>query len=197
MNLRKLFGRMMRESASYDSVVVSAISRIRRKHCKHEFKLSRLTNEVFSIESKRFVLIAITNNFVAPYNGLVSLANAYKSTSSLNTNPSTLASSDKSAFDPIAELSFLSWTDSPVPTSLREMFDVFIDSSEVGMRKPESGIFDLALKEGGKLFNGERLKADECVMIDDLRMNLKTARELGMHTVRKSPPAAQSTCVSL
>lgn len=53
------------------------------------------------------------------------------------------------------------------------------------MRKPETGIFELAISEGAKLILGGGLKASECVMIDDLKMNLKAARALGMRTVRE------------
>lgn len=79
------------------------------------------------------------------------------------------------------------------------MFDVFVDSSEVGVRKPERGIYEIALKEGaaflsrkGNVEGREGLRPEECVMLDDLGMNLKTAKEMGMRTIRafllSSPP---------
>lgn len=52
------------------------------------------------------------------------------------------------------------------------MFDVFIDSSEVGMRKPERGIYELAIKMAAEklgLAPGE-LKPEQFAMVDDLGM---------------------------
>lgn len=53
------------------------------------------------------------------------------------------------------------------------MFDVVVISGEVGMRKPETGIFALTLDQLD-------LRADECVFVDDLRHNIDAAAALGM-----------------
>ena len=53
------------------------------------------------------------------------------------------------------------------------MFDVVVISGEVGMRKPEAGIFALTLDQLD-------LRADECVFVDDLRHNIDAAAALGM-----------------
>ncbi|CAZ81697.1 unnamed protein product [Tuber melanosporum] len=60
---------------------------------------------------------------------------------------------------------------------LRGLFDVFVSSNECRMRKPERGIYRLVL---------ERLNVapGEAVFLDDLGLNLKAARELGIITVR-------------
>lgn len=52
------------------------------------------------------------------------------------------------------------------------MFDVFIDSSEVGMRKPERGIYELAIKLSAEKLglNSGGLSPQEFVMVDDLGM---------------------------
>ncbi|KAG8793737.1 hypothetical protein FRC17_008404, partial [Serendipita sp. 399] len=75
-------------------------------------------------------------------------------------------------------MEFLGWTSGAASTSqqLRELFDDYIDSSEVGMRKPESAIYKLACERNG-------LNAAEVVMLDDLGMNLKPAKDMGMTTI--------------
>lgn len=56
------------------------------------------------------------------------------------------------------------------------LFHHVILSCEVGMKKPEREIYELALKEFG-------VNADECVFVDDKEINLETAKELGMKTI--------------
>ncbi len=56
------------------------------------------------------------------------------------------------------------------------LFDADVISGEVGMRKPEPGIYELAAERMG-------LPADDIVFVDDLPGNLKPARALGMATV--------------
>ncbi|PUU81377.1 HAD-like domain-containing protein [Tuber borchii] len=62
-------------------------------------------------------------------------------------------------------------------SELRGLFDVFVSSSECGMRKPERGIYRLVLERLG-------VTPGEAVFLDDLGLNLKAARELGIITVR-------------
>jgi putative hydrolase of the HAD superfamily len=59
---------------------------------------------------------------------------------------------------------------------LRTIFGVFISSCFVGLRKPESGIYRLALAI-------TQIPADECTFIDDRGLNLECAAKLGMHTI--------------
>jgi epoxide hydrolase-like predicted phosphatase len=54
-----------------------------------------------------------------------------------------------------------------------EMFDAVVISGEVGMRKPEREIFELALDRMG-------MPAGECVFIDDLPQNISAAAEAGL-----------------
>ena len=60
---------------------------------------------------------------------------------------------------------------------LRPHFDAFIESAVVGIRKPDPRIFELACAELG-------IAPSEAVMLDDIGANLKTARALGMTTVK-------------
>lgn len=69
----------------------------------------------------------------------------------------------------------------------RTHFDVFVASAEVGMRKPDARIYELAVKkldEFDRQKGGEGVKAEEVLFLDDIGENLKTAREMGMRTMK-------------
>lgn len=59
---------------------------------------------------------------------------------------------------------------------LRDIFTLFVSSCFVGLRKPEEGIYRLALR-----LTQER--PEECCFIDDRPLNLESAARLGMHVV--------------
>lgn len=59
-----------------------------------------------------------------------------------------------------------------------ELFEVVVDSSFVGLRKPEREIYALTLER-----LGAGLEAGDCVFVDDLEANCEAAREVGMHAV--------------
>jgi epoxide hydrolase-like predicted phosphatase len=59
---------------------------------------------------------------------------------------------------------------------LERLFDAWVISGEVGIRKPEPAIYSLAAERLG-------LPPADCVFVDDLPGNLKPARALGMATV--------------
>jgi epoxide hydrolase-like predicted phosphatase len=65
-----------------------------------------------------------------------------------------------------------------------ELFDVYVDSSEVGMRKPERGIYELVLERLGGL------EPDRVVYLDDFPANLAMAAEVGMRTLLFGEPKA-------
>ncbi len=60
---------------------------------------------------------------------------------------------------------------------LREIFDLFVSSCFVHLRKPDSAIYRLAL-------NLTQRVPGECCLIDDRPENLVPARQLGMHTIQ-------------
>lgn len=64
---------------------------------------------------------------------------------------------------------------------LREIFRLFVSSCFVGLRKPESGIYRLAIEI--TQFNPE-----ECCFIDDRAPNLECPAKLGMHTIQMRTP---------
>jgi putative hydrolase of the HAD superfamily len=62
------------------------------------------------------------------------------------------------------------------------LFDHVIESSKVGMRKPEARFYALALERIG-------VAAREAVFLDDLGVNLKPAKAMGMTTIKVETPA--------
>ena len=58
-----------------------------------------------------------------------------------------------------------------------ELFDVVIESSKVGIRKPDPEIYKLACREMD-------IEPGEALFLDDLGINLKPARTLGMMTIK-------------
>lgn len=71
----------------------------------------------------------------------------------------------------------------PEPASLREHFDVFVESSVVGLRKPDPRIYDLACRELA-------VEPSRVAFLDDIGTNLKSARALGMATIKVDDPGA-------
>lgn len=61
------------------------------------------------------------------------------------------------------------------------LFDLVIDSSEVGARKPEPAIYEITREKLG-------VAHDEIFFIDDIGQNLKAARALGWNTVLFDEP---------
>ena len=65
---------------------------------------------------------------------------------------------------------------------LLELFDVVVESRHAGVRKPDPAFYQLALDQLG-------VTADRAVFLDDLGINLKPARALGMTTIKVVDPA--------
>ena len=66
-------------------------------------------------------------------------------------------------------------------TAVMKLFDFVLESSKAGVRKPEPRFYEIAC---------ETLDVEpaEVVMLDDLGVNLKPARDLGMHTIKVTDP---------
>lgn len=78
---------------------------------------------------------------------------------------------------------------SSVPTKREEMlrpvlarFDAVIESSKIGVRKPERRFYEIACEMID-------VKPHECVFLDDLGINLKSAAALGMTTIKVTSSA--------
>ncbi len=76
----------------------------------------------------------------------------------------------------------------PDPTGRREqiaeimeLFDVIVESSRVGVRKPDPRFYEIACELLG-------IEPHEAVFLDDLGINLKPARAMGMTTIKVVDP---------
>ena len=65
--------------------------------------------------------------------------------------------------------------------ALADLFDVFVESSVEGLRKPDPRIYSLACERLG-------VELNEAVFLDDIGTNLKAARALGMTTIKVDTP---------
>lgn len=74
------------------------------------------------------------------------------------------------------------WSRGGAFAELRDLFDVIIESSEIGCRKPEPRFYEIALERLG-------IAAREAVFLDDLGVNLKPAAAMGMRTIKVVDPA--------
>ncbi len=61
--------------------------------------------------------------------------------------------------------------------SVMTLFDVIVESSVEGVRKPDPRIYEIAC---GRM----DIAPDTCVFLDDLGINLKPAKALGMTTIK-------------
>lgn len=66
-------------------------------------------------------------------------------------------------------------------TEVRALFDDYVESSVVGLRKPDPEIYRLACGRLG-------IEPCEAVFLDDIGANLKSARALGMTTIKVDDP---------
>ena len=69
----------------------------------------------------------------------------------------------------------------PQVTAVYELFDVVLESRTLGVRKPEPRFYELACEAVGA-------RPEEVVYLDDLGINLKPARAMGMHTIKVTDP---------
>ena len=69
----------------------------------------------------------------------------------------------------------------PEVDAVMAKFHHVVESSEVGCRKPEPRFYELACEAAS-------VAADECVFLDDLGINLKPARAMGMTTIKVVDP---------
>ncbi|MBI5824985.1 MAG: HAD family phosphatase [Chloroflexi bacterium] len=59
---------------------------------------------------------------------------------------------------------------------LIELFDTVVISAEVGVMKPEAGIYSIALDQAG-------VKGEAAVFVDDVQVNIEACQQLGMKGV--------------
>lgn len=64
---------------------------------------------------------------------------------------------------------------------IMDLFDVIVESSRVGVRKPDPRFYEIACEQLG-------IEPHEAVFLDDLGVNLKPARAMGMTTIKVIDP---------
>lgn len=74
----------------------------------------------------------------------------------------------------------------PEIREILELFDDVIESSRVGARKPDPHFYELACRRLG-------IQPEEAVFLDDLGVNLRPARAMGMTTIKVVDPGQALT----
>lgn len=70
---------------------------------------------------------------------------------------------------------------------MRENFDAYLSSAHIGLRKPEPKFYQMAIEEVQRLGRAKGLgeiKPEEILFLDDIGMNLKGAKKLGLQTIK-------------
>ena len=62
------------------------------------------------------------------------------------------------------------------------IFDHVVESSQVGVRKPDPRFYEIACERAG-------VAPSEVVFLDDLGVNLKPAKAMGMTTIKVGDPS--------
>ncbi|CAO3592722.1 unnamed protein product [Absidia cylindrospora] len=76
------------------------------------------------------------------------------------------------------------------PFVLKQSFDHFIESRLIGLRKPDPRFYLYACKLIG-------IEPEEAVFLDDIGMNLRAAKELGMETIQVKMGRSKDAVVQL
>ncbi len=71
----------------------------------------------------------------------------------------------------------------PEVREVMALFDVVVESSKLGVRKPEVRFYEMACELVG-------VAPEQCAFLDDLGVNLKPARDMGMTTIKVDDPHA-------
>ena len=111
-----------------------------------------------------FKTACLTNNMVTTNNDMVTTNN-----DTVTTSDNTVTTSESSN-ERASEL-----------TAVMNRFDVIVESSKVGVRKPEPRFYEIACEMLD-------VTPGECVFLDDLGINLKPAAAMGMRTIKVADP---------
>jgi putative hydrolase of the HAD superfamily len=76
---------------------------------------------------------------------------------------------------------FVTWEQRTDHSEVLALFDVIVESSTAGVRKPDPRFYDLACQQLG-------IEPSEAVFLDDLGINLKPAAAMGMTTIKVTDP---------
>ncbi|KAJ4305891.1 hypothetical protein N0V90_001424 [Kalmusia sp. IMI 367209] len=73
------------------------------------------------------------------------------------------------------------------PTSVADWFDVYLSSAHIGVRKPDPRAYELAVRELSKISESRglgKVEARDVLFLDDIGVNLKFARQVGLRTIK-------------
>eukprot|EP00029_Vermamoeba_vermiformis_P013845 TRINITY_DN8777_c0_g1_i1.p1 TRINITY_DN8777_c0_g1~~TRINITY_DN8777_c0_g1_i1.p1 ORF type:complete len:272 (-),score=29.34 TRINITY_DN8777_c0_g1_i1:50-865(-) len=143
-----------------------------------------MISTIAELKQKGFKTAAITNNWKYEYetegnNNSKNNTNNINSYSNIsnNNNDSTTGQLFFNKHHHKFDLFRRKDSSSENEVNLSELFDVIVESYKVGIRKPDPKIYDLALEQ-------LNLKPHECIFLDDLGINLKYPKKIGMFTIR-------------
>lgn len=75
----------------------------------------------------------------------------------------------------------------PPEQDIRRLFDVFVSSAHVGLRKPDPRIYELALSRVNEVSKAQgkgEVRADDVLFFDDIGENLKAGKKAGFRTFK-------------
>lgn len=163
INAKEMFWNMMRMARSPDPWMYPALRKLG--------------------QSGRFVVAALSNTIAFPAGirddkGALFLNGIRKS--------EALASISSSSKEVGSRATGSAGTGPDEREDIRGLFEVFVSSAHVGMRKPEKRIYEFALEEVRRRGRerGMEIEAGDVVFLDDIGHNLKAGREVGMRTIK-------------
>lgn len=100
------------------------------------------------------------------------------------------ALSNTCIFPPGHKLYDATTSDGKASQGLAGIFDIFISSAHIGMRKPDEEAYKYAIVRLHEFVKtkgyGDGVKPEDIIFLDDIGQNLKTAKNLGMQTIKVS-----------
>jgi len=161
IDARALFWEMMRVSRAPDPYMYPALHKLRA--------------------SGKFIMAALSNTVIFPVG--IKDDKGVVFSSSLHFTPEqaklfgSLAASDTG----------VAMEGTPIGSDIRSVFDTYVSSAHVGMRKPDPDIYKLAIKQLDEiaLQRGKpSITAGDILFLDDIGQNLRTAKQVGMRTLK-------------
>jgi len=135
-----------------------------------------MLNAIQRLRAAGFKVAALTNNYKIDSDSSNRQTHTKPSNSSSSRQTHTKPSSSSSSRQTHTNPSSSSSSSSPM-SHLWALFDDVVESAECGYRKPDPRIYKLSCQRLG-------VHPSEVIFLDDLGMNLKPARQLGMETIR-------------
>lgn len=72
-------------------------------------------------------------------------------------------------------------------TNLADWFDIYLSSAHIGVRKPDPEAYELSVRELSRVSQEKglgRVEAGDVVFLDDIGVNLKFAKRVGLRTIK-------------